>query len=136
MSIEKCPCRFTATEPAGLAVGAGQRAGPARVGAGELEQDTPEFLARVSRTAVLPVDDAHSAIRGCQDVVGPQVTVAGLEHVRRLDPGLQRDQFITQIGQPPGKGCSRLEQLPGQLVPAPGANRFVIPGVQRAGVSS
>jgi hypothetical protein len=93
MSIEKCPRRRTAAARP-LPVGLGQRANPALVGAGELEQDAPEFLARVSRTAFLPVDDAHSAVRGRQDVVGPQVAVTGLKHLRRLNPGLQGDELI------------------------------------------
>jgi hypothetical protein len=118
-----------------LAVGVGQRADPARVGAGELEQDAREFLARIGWAAVLPVDDAYSAVRGGQDVVGPQVAVTGLNQLRRLDPGLQRDQLISQIGQPAGERRSRLNKLLDQMVPAVGANRFVIPRVQRAEVS-
>src|SRR5258708_2679577 len=89
----------------------------------------------MSRAAVLPVDDAYSTVRGGQDVVGPQAAVTGLKHLRRLDPGLGRDQLIEQIGQSAGERHSRLEKLLDQTVPAVGANQFVIPGVQRAQVS-
>src|SRR6516162_8800778 len=100
---------------AGLPVCLGQRTGPSWVGAAELEQDTPEFLVRVSQAAVLPVDDAQPAVRGRQDVVGPQVAMTGPNHLRGLDPGLQRDQFIAQACQLPGEGRARLKKLPDQL---------------------
>ncbi len=86
--------------PARVPVGGGESSVPACIGAGELEEHAPELLARVSRPTVLPVDDAHSAVRGRQDVVGPQIAVAGSQRLRWLDPGLQRDELITQISQP------------------------------------
>ena len=113
----------------GVPVGLEQRADPARVAAGELEQDAAELLARVGRPAVVPVDDAHPAVRGRQHVVGPQVAVAGLPRLRRLDPGLKRDQFVTQIGQFARERGSRTGQPPDQVVPAGGPDRLTTAGV-------
>jgi hypothetical protein len=59
-------CRST-----GVPIGLDQRACPAGVGAGELEEHTSKLLIRISRPAVLPVDHAHCAVRRGQNVVGP-----------------------------------------------------------------
>lgn len=61
--------------------------------------------------------------------------MAGPQHLGRLDPGFQCDQLITQIGQLAGERRPRFHKLLGQLVPAIGADRFVIPRVQLAGLS-
>lgn len=49
------------------------------------------LMAGVGPAAVLPVDDAHAALDSPKEVVGPQVSVAGLHLLRWLDPVFQRD---------------------------------------------
>jgi hypothetical protein len=61
--------------------------------------------------------------------------VTGLQQLRRFDPGLERDQLITQIGESADEWRSRLAELLDQIVPTGGAYRLVIPRVQRAEVS-
>ena len=58
------------------------------------------------------------------------------ENLRRLDPVLQRDQLITQAGQPACERRSRPGKLLDQIVPAPRADRLVVPRVHRIRVVS
>jgi hypothetical protein len=82
--------------PSGVSVGTDQSASTPDVRAGELEQHAAKLMARIRRSAVLPVDDADSTVRGAEDVVGPQVAVTRLQLVGRLDPGLQSAQLVAQ----------------------------------------
>lgn len=84
--------------PTGAKVPADHVAGPARIGRANSNSTHPSSWLRVGRATVLPVDDTDSTIGCPQDVVGPQVLVAGPHTLRRLDPGLQRDQLLGRPG--------------------------------------
>src|SRR5262252_7736588 len=60
--------------------------------------------------------------------------MTSLNQLRRFDPRLERDQLITQVGELAGERGAGLDKQVDQLVPAVGANRLVIPRVQRAEV--
>ncbi len=129
ITIEKLPRRSIRPGPPPFEIRAVE--GPCPFGApqAELEQDERQLLARIGQAAVLPIDDAKPASRRAQDVVGPQVAVAGLEVARFLHERLEPDELVAHPRQPTREGRTVRSESVEECIPSFAPDRFRVPGI-------